>query len=48
MKGEGNMADSIHQLFRAAKKKYLTGRSMPPYDLTRFRKGGNLSLFEAS
>jgi DNA repair photolyase len=45
MTGEGNMAESIHQLYRAAKKKYFKGREMPPYDLTRFRKGGNLSLF---
>jgi len=45
MAGEGNIADVIHQLFRSAKKKYLHGRQMPPYDLTKFRKGGNLSLF---
>jgi DNA repair photolyase len=45
MAGEGNFAESIHQLFRASKRKYLAGRSMPPFDLTRFRKGGNLSLF---
>lgn len=45
MAGEGNIADTIHQLFRAAKKKYFQGRTMPPYDLTRFRKGGNLGLF---
>jgi DNA repair photolyase len=45
MAGEGNFAESIHQLFRASKRKYLTGRGMPPFDLTQFRKGGNLSLF---
>ncbi len=45
MTGDGNIADVIHQLFRSAKKKYLTGRTLPPYDLTKFRKGGNLSLF---
>jgi DNA repair photolyase len=45
MRGEGNLADSIHQLFRASKKKYFAGREFPPFDLTRFRKGGNLSLF---
>jgi hypothetical protein len=45
MAGEGNLAESIHQLYRAAKKKYFKGREMPAYDLTRFRKGGNLSLF---
>ena len=45
MAGDGNIADVIHQLFRSAKKKYLAGREVPPYDLTKFRKGGNLSLF---
>lgn len=45
MAGDGNIADVIHQLFRSAKKKYLAGRELPPYDLTKFRKGGNLSLF---
>ena len=45
MAGDGNMADVIHQLFRSAKKKYLKDRMVPPYDLTKFRKGGNLSLF---
>ena len=45
MAGEGNVADMIHQLFRSSKKKYLSGREIPPYDLTKFRKGGNLSLF---
>jgi DNA repair photolyase len=45
MSGEGNFAESIHQLFQISKKKYLAGRKMPPIDLTKFRKGGNLSLF---
>lgn len=45
MSGEGNIADAIHQLYRASKKKYFSGRQMPAYDLTKFRKGGNLSLF---
>lgn len=45
MAGEGNIADAIHQLFRASKKKYFEGRKMPSYDLTKFRKGGALSLF---
>ncbi len=45
MAGEGNLADVIHQLFRTAKKRHMDGRQMPPYDLTKFRKGGNLSLF---
>jgi DNA repair photolyase len=45
MTGEGNIADSIHQLFRSSKKKYFKNKIMPPYDLTKFRKGGTLSLF---
>ena len=45
MAGEGNIASAIHQLYRIAKKKYFTGKAMPPMDLTRFRKGGNLNLF---
>ena len=45
MAGEGNIAESIHQLFRVSKKKYFAGKAMPVYDLTKFRKGGNLSLF---
>ncbi len=45
MTGEGPIATSIQQLFRTSKKKYFAGRQMPAYDLTKFRKGGNLSLF---
>lgn len=45
MSGEGNIADTIHQLYRASKKKYFSEKQMTPYDLTKFRKGGNLSLF---
>jgi DNA repair photolyase len=45
MTGDGNIADAIHQLFIASKKKYFDGRSMPPYNLTAFRKGGQTSLF---
>jgi DNA repair photolyase len=45
MTGEGEYAHAIHQLFRASKKKFFAGKSMPAIDLTKFRKGGNLSLF---
>lgn len=45
MSGEGNLADIIHQLYRQAKTRHFKGRGFPPYDLTRFRRGGNLSLF---
>ena len=45
MSGEGPLASTIHQLFQAAKKKYLAGRSMPAYNLSAFRRGGQYSLF---
>lgn len=45
MSGDGNMADIIHQLYRTSKKKFFAGRELPPYDLTKFRRGGTLSLF---
>lgn len=44
MSGEGNIADIIHQLHRASKKKYFADKKLPPYNLTLFRKGGNFSL----
>lgn len=45
MTGEGNFAEAIHQLFRTSKKKYMGHVSMPPIDLTKFHRGGTLSLF---
>lgn len=45
MSGEGNFAEIIYQLYRMSKRKYFDGKKMPPMDLTKFRKGGNLSLF---
>lgn len=45
MSGDGNVADAIHQLFTISKRKFFEGRSMPAFDLTKFRKGGLLSLF---
>lgn len=45
MSGEGNFAEAIHQLFTVSKKKFFRDRTMPPIDLTKFRKGGTLSLF---
>lgn len=43
--GAGQEAESIRQLFKAAKRKFMEGREMPPYDLSRFRPGGALTLF---
>lgn len=45
MRGEGPLADIIHQLYRTAKHKHFEGRGFPPFNLTKFRKAGTLSLF---
>jgi DNA repair photolyase len=45
MSGEGKIADAIHQLYKISKKKCFSGKQFPAYDLTKFRKGGNLNLF---
>ncbi len=45
MTGEGNFADAIHQLFKVSRKKYFSNQKIPAMDLTKFRRGGNLSLF---
>jgi len=49
MRGEGNIANGIKQLFKSAVKKYLAGRMSYELDLTAFRrpqeKNGQLNLF---
>jgi DNA repair photolyase len=45
MTGEGNFAEIIHQLFRTSKRKYFAEKKMPAIELTKFRRGGTLSLF---
>jgi DNA repair photolyase len=48
MSGEGVLADSIKQLFRSAKMKYLKGRSSYELDTTVFKRtqlNGQLDLF---
>ncbi|MEB2777698.1 PA0069 family radical SAM protein [Algoriphagus sp. D3-2-R+10] len=45
MRGEGKVAEMINLLFTTSKRKYFSGRSFPEYDLTKFRRGGNLNLF---
>jgi DNA repair photolyase len=45
MRGEGNIALAIHKLFKVSKAKYMKGHVMPPWNLTKFRKGGNYTLF---
>lgn len=46
MKGEGQISEAIRQLYRASKRKYMAGRHMPNFDLTKFRRHGNLMLFD--
>jgi DNA repair photolyase len=44
MKGDGVLAESIQTLFRHARKTHFAGRELPPFDLSKFRRGGNFSL----
>lgn len=43
--GEGTYAEVVHKMFRTARRRFFGERTMPAYDLTRFRKNGNLTLF---
>lgn len=45
LKGSGNYALMIDQLFQQSLKKHFSGKEMPPFNLNAFRKGGNYSLF---
>ena len=47
MRGTGPMAQAIHDMVKMARKKYMDGRELPPYNLTAFRKksDGQLNLF---
>ena len=47
MRGEGKIAEIIHQQFRVAKEKYLKGRKMPEYNLELHEhfKSAQLRLF---
>lgn len=45
MRGEGNIAQSVHQLFKLFQKKYFGDSKMPEYDFTKFQKGGQLRMF---
>ncbi len=46
LKGAGNVASMIDQLFKHSRKKYLNDLKMPDYNLSYFRKGGAYNLFE--
>jgi DNA repair photolyase len=47
MRGDGQVAESIHQLFRISVNRFLSGRSLPSFDLTHFTpaSGKQLGLF---
>ncbi|GAB3557409.1 PA0069 family radical SAM protein [Spirosoma fluminis] len=45
MSGEGQVADYIRQLHRMACHNYLSGRSLPALDTSKFRRGNQLNLF---
>ncbi len=44
MRGDGNIADSIHQLFRISVNRFLSGRTMPAYDFTHFTPSGGKQM----
>lgn len=47
MQGEGKFAEAIAKLFKMSKQKYMTGRSIKPYNFSHFctRSGKQLGLF---
>jgi DNA repair photolyase len=45
MRGEGNIAQSVNQVFKLFSKKYFAGRTMPDHNLSLFRRPGQMSLF---
>ncbi|HEY0030028.1 MAG TPA: PA0069 family radical SAM protein [Bacteroidia bacterium] len=46
MRGEGKMVESIRQMFNMAVKKHLAGRDRMEYDLTAFRRPGEVRQME--
>ncbi|MEJ2005136.1 MAG: radical SAM protein [Cyclobacteriaceae bacterium] len=45
IKGDGNFANAIEQLFKSAVSAHMSDRSMPVLNLKSFRRGGNYNLF---
>jgi DNA repair photolyase len=46
MSGEGNMVNSIRQMFKMSVKKHMSGRKRMEYDLTVFRRPGEVKQME--
>ncbi|MXV49809.1 PA0069 family radical SAM protein [Pedobacter sp. HMF7647] len=44
MRGDGKIAESIHQLFRISVNRFLKGRSLPSFDLSHFTPAGGKQL----
>lgn len=44
IRGDGKIAESIHSLFALSKSRFMSGRSMPPYDHSLFRPARGLQL----
>lgn len=45
MRGKGQYALMIDELFQKSKSRFFQDKKMPPYNLGAFRRGGNYSLF---
>ena len=45
LKGEGNYSMMIEQLFKKTRNQYSGDKQMPQFDVTKFRFGGNYTLF---
>ncbi len=44
MSGDGKVAESIHQLFKISKKRFMEGRTMRPLNFEHFRPSGGKQL----
>jgi DNA repair photolyase len=45
LKGSGQLADIISQVFKSAVRRHYGDRKMPEQDKSKFRRGGNYCLF---
>lgn len=44
MRGEGKVAESIHQLFKISVNRFLSGRFLPPLDFSHFNPAGGKQM----
>jgi hypothetical protein len=45
LRGDGPLAEAIHQLFHVAKEKYIADKAPFAFNLTAFRRPGQMQLF---